>query len=66
LLDVLAGYGYKPGRTVFAYISTILSFAIISLSLHFSKVSLKEKMPSGIKQVISKPFEHKIVAQLAS
>ena len=25
----LAGYGYKPGRTVFAYISTILSFAII-------------------------------------
>jgi hypothetical protein len=29
LLDVLAGYGYQPGRTVFAYISTILSFAII-------------------------------------
>lgn len=28
-LDMLAGYGYKPGRTVFAYISTILSFAII-------------------------------------
>ena len=28
-LDVLAGYGYKPGRTVIAYISTILSFAII-------------------------------------
>ena len=26
---MLAGYGYKPGRTVFAYISTILSFAII-------------------------------------
>jgi hypothetical protein len=25
----LAGYGYKPGRTVFASISTILSFAII-------------------------------------
>jgi uncharacterized protein YjbI with pentapeptide repeats len=29
LLDVLAGYGYKPGRTVIAYLSTILSFAII-------------------------------------
>ena len=29
LLDVLAGYGYKPGRTVFAYILTILSFAVI-------------------------------------
>src|SRR5260370_1574378 len=28
-LDVLAGYGYKPGRTVLAYISTILSFSII-------------------------------------
>ena len=26
---MLAGYGYKRGRTVFAYISTILSFAII-------------------------------------
>src|SRR5260370_1353618 len=32
-LDVLAGYGYKPGRTVTAYISTILSFAIIYFSL---------------------------------
>ena len=32
-LDVLAGYGYKPGRTVIAYISTILSFAIIYFSL---------------------------------
>jgi uncharacterized protein YjbI with pentapeptide repeats len=32
-LDVLAGYGYKPGRTVFAYISTILSFAIIYYAL---------------------------------
>jgi hypothetical protein len=29
LLDVLVGYGYKPGRTVFASISTILSFVII-------------------------------------
>jgi hypothetical protein len=29
LLDVLAGYGYKPGRTLIAYIATILSFAII-------------------------------------
>ena len=29
VLDVLAGYGYKPGRTVIAYIATILSFAII-------------------------------------
>ncbi len=29
LLDVLAGYGYKPGRTVIAYLSTILSFAVI-------------------------------------
>jgi uncharacterized protein YjbI with pentapeptide repeats len=29
LLDVLAGYGYKPGRTVIAYLSTILGFAII-------------------------------------
>ena len=33
VLDVLAGYGYKPGRTVIAYISTILSFAIIYFSL---------------------------------
>jgi len=32
-LDVLAGYGYKPGRTVIAYISTILSFAIIYFAL---------------------------------
>jgi len=29
LLDMLAGYGYKPGRTLIAYILTILSFAII-------------------------------------
>jgi len=29
LLDVLAGYGYKPGRTLVAYLSTVLSFAII-------------------------------------
>jgi len=29
LLDVLAGYGYRPGRTLIAYIVTILSFAII-------------------------------------
>src|SRR5579884_2041317 len=28
-LYVLAGYGYKPGRTVIAYLSTILSFAIL-------------------------------------
>ncbi|MFL5653541.1 MAG: pentapeptide repeat-containing protein [Ktedonobacteraceae bacterium] len=32
-LDVLAGYGYKPGRTLIAYILTILSFAIIYFSL---------------------------------
>ncbi len=37
-----------------------------SLSLHFSYVSLKERIPSGIKQVIFKPFEHKVVAQLSS
>ena len=30
LLDVLVGYGYKPGRTVFASILTILSFVIIN------------------------------------
>ena len=29
LLDVLAGYGYKPGRTLAAYLSTVLGFAII-------------------------------------
>jgi hypothetical protein len=29
LLDVLAGYGYKPGRTLVAYLSTVLGFAII-------------------------------------
>ena len=29
VLDVLAGYGYKPGRTLIAYLVTILSFAII-------------------------------------
>ena len=29
VLDVLAGYGYRPGRTLIAYISTVLSFAII-------------------------------------
>ncbi len=29
LLDVLAGYGYKPGRTLIAYLATILSFAIL-------------------------------------
>lgn len=35
-LDVLAGYGYRPGRTVVAYLSTILSFAIIYYVLgHF-------------------------------
>ena len=35
-LDVLAGYGYKPGRTLIAYLSTILSFAIIYYVLgHF-------------------------------
>ena len=32
-LDVLASYGYKPGRTLIAYILTILSFAIIYFSL---------------------------------
>ncbi len=47
-------------------LASLQSHTINSLSLHFSKVSLKEKMPSGIKQVISKPFEHKVVAQLAS
>ena len=30
---MLAGYGYKPGRTLIAYILTILSFAIIYFSL---------------------------------
>ncbi len=35
LLDVLVGYGYKPGRTVFASISTILSFVIIYLVLGY-------------------------------
>jgi uncharacterized protein YjbI with pentapeptide repeats len=35
-LDVLAGYGYKPGRTLIGYLSTILSFAIIYYVLgHF-------------------------------
>ena len=34
-LDVLAGYGYKPGRTLIAYISTILSFAIIYYALGY-------------------------------
>jgi uncharacterized protein YjbI with pentapeptide repeats len=29
LLDALAGYGYKPGRTLAAYLSTVLGFAII-------------------------------------
>jgi uncharacterized protein YjbI with pentapeptide repeats len=29
LLDVLAGYGYKPGRTLVAYLASVLSFAII-------------------------------------
>ena len=29
LLDVLAGYGYKPGRTLAAYLATVLGFAII-------------------------------------
>jgi len=33
LLDVLAGYGYKPGRTLVAYLSTILSFAILYYAL---------------------------------
>jgi hypothetical protein len=28
LLDVLAGYGYKPGRTRVAYLATMLGFAI--------------------------------------
>src|SRR6266851_3062186 len=32
-LDVLAGYGYTPGRTVTPYISTNLRFAIIYFSL---------------------------------
>ncbi len=36
-LDVLAGYGYKPGRTLMAYLSTILSFAILYYVLgHFA------------------------------
>jgi len=33
-----------------------------ALSLHFSKVSLKESTPGGIKKVILRPFEHKVVA----
>jgi uncharacterized protein YjbI with pentapeptide repeats len=28
-LDILAGYGYKPGRTLIAYLSTILCFALL-------------------------------------
>ncbi len=33
LLDVLAGYGYKPGRTLAAYLATVLGFAIIYYAL---------------------------------
>ncbi len=56
---------------VFNFLSFILVFGVIffmnrPLSLRFSQVSLKERMPNGIKQVISKPFEHKVVAQLTS
>ena len=41
-LDVLAGYGYKPGRTVVAYLATILGFGLLYFLLghyvgpHFS------------------------------
>ncbi|HEX6554132.1 MAG TPA: pentapeptide repeat-containing protein [Ktedonobacteraceae bacterium] len=35
LLDMLAGYGYKPGRTLAAYLSTVLGFAIIYFVLGF-------------------------------
>jgi uncharacterized protein YjbI with pentapeptide repeats len=33
LLDVLAGYGYKPGRTLAAYLTTVLGFASIYYAL---------------------------------
>jgi uncharacterized protein YjbI with pentapeptide repeats len=33
LLDVLAGYGYKPGRTLAAYLATVLGFATIYYAL---------------------------------
>jgi uncharacterized protein YjbI with pentapeptide repeats len=33
LLDVLAGYGYRPGRTLAAYLATVLGFAIVYLVL---------------------------------
>ncbi len=33
LLDVLAGYGYKPGRTLVAYLAPVLGFAIIYYAL---------------------------------
>jgi hypothetical protein len=39
LLDVLAGHGYKPGRTVIAYFSTILSEAIIGLTIEMSFIA---------------------------
>jgi hypothetical protein len=41
-LDALAGYGYKPGRSVLAYLSVILGFAVAYFALgqvvgpHFS------------------------------
>jgi uncharacterized protein YjbI with pentapeptide repeats len=33
LLDMLAGYGYKPGRTLAAYLVTVLGFAIVYYAL---------------------------------
>lgn len=37
LLDLLAGYGYKPGRTLFAYVLAILCFALGYVALgHFA------------------------------
>ena len=42
LLDVLAGYGYKPGRTLVAYLSIIVGFGLLyflsgqTLEPHFS------------------------------
>jgi MFS family permease len=37
----------------------------LALSLHFSRVSWKERRPGGIKKVVLRPYEQKGVAQLA-
>lgn len=34
-LDMLAGYGFKPGRTLAAYLATVLGFALIYFALSF-------------------------------